>query len=78
MANWQVEKAVAAARSKLELMMSIKNQMVTTLPSALLELYEMCRLAKVKESLTRLFGCYNQFLLFRFYNVRLLKIVRIF
>eukprot|EP00092_Neocalanus_flemingeri_P062557 GFUD01075493.1.p1 GENE.GFUD01075493.1~~GFUD01075493.1.p1 ORF type:complete len:344 (+),score=63.32 GFUD01075493.1:86-1117(+) len=47
MANWKIEQAVAAARTKLELMMSIKNQMITTLPSALLELYEMCSLAKI-------------------------------
>lgn len=47
MAGWKIDKAVAAARMKVELMMSIKDQLLTTLPSALLELYEMCRLAKV-------------------------------
>jgi len=47
MSNWKIGKAVGAARTKLELMRSIHEQMITTLPSAMLELYEMCRLAKV-------------------------------
>lgn len=47
MASWKIDKAVAAAKTKVELMMSIQDQMFTTLPSAKLELYEMCRLAKV-------------------------------
>ena len=51
MAGWKIDKAVAAARMKVELMMSIKDQLLTTLPSALLELYEMCRLAKVVDIL---------------------------
>jgi len=46
MAGWKIDKAVAAARTKVELMKSIQEQMITTLPSAKLELYEMCRLAK--------------------------------
>ena len=48
MAGWKIDKAVAAARTKVELMKSIQEQMITTLPSAKLELYEMCRLAKVR------------------------------
>ena len=47
MASWKVDKAVEAARTKLELMKSIENQMVTTIPSAILELYEMSQLRKV-------------------------------
>jgi len=41
---------VEAARTKLELMKSIENQMVTTIPSAILELYEMSQLRKVLKS----------------------------
>lgn len=50
MASWKVDKAVEAARTKLELMKSIENQMVTTIPSAILELYEMSQLRKVLKS----------------------------
>ena len=52
MAGWKIDKAVAAARTKVELMKSIQEQMITTLPSAKLELYEMCRLAKVRLNIT--------------------------
>jgi len=47
MANWKIDKAVEAARTKVRLMKSMETEMVTTLPSAILELYEMCRLAKI-------------------------------
>jgi ribosome maturation protein Sdo1 len=47
MANWKIEKAVEAAKMKVQLMKSIETQMMTTLPSAILELYEMCRLGQV-------------------------------
>jgi len=47
MQHWKVEKAVTAAKCKLEMIRSLKNEMMSTLPSALLELYEMQRLAKV-------------------------------
>ena len=47
MANWKIEKAMEAAEIKVQLMKSIESQMMTTLPSAILEMYEMCRLGLV-------------------------------
>ena len=41
MANWKIEKAVEAAKIKVQLMKSIETQMMTILPSAILEFYEM-------------------------------------
>ena len=48
MANWNIVKAVAAAERKLELVKMLEGEMKTLLPSSLLELYEMYRLALVR------------------------------
>ena len=45
MSGWQLELALAAAERKLELLRRISWQMVTVIPSALLELYEINRIA---------------------------------
>ena len=45
MSTWQLELALAAAERKLVLLRSISCQMVTVIPSALLELYEINRIA---------------------------------
>ena len=47
MANWNIVKAVASAERKLELVKMLEGEMKTLLPSSLLELYEMYRLALV-------------------------------
>merc|ERR1719158_660767 len=46
MEGWNVERAMVAARTKLDLMLSLELEMKTTLPSALLELWEMARIAQ--------------------------------
>ena len=48
MANWNIVKAVATAERKLELVKMLEGEMKTLLPSSLLELYEMYRLALVR------------------------------
>ena len=48
MAGWKVEQALGAARTKVQLMRSVREQMETTLPSALLELWEMSRIGEAK------------------------------
>jgi len=45
MAGWKVDRALAAARSKVDLMRKLNLGMETTLPSALLEMWEMARIA---------------------------------
>merc|ERR1712150_287543 len=45
MANWNIVKAVASAERKLHLVKVLEGEMKTLLPSSLLELYEMYRLA---------------------------------
>jgi hypothetical protein len=45
MAEWKVVQAAAAARAKLDLMLSIPG-LETTLPSALLEVWEMARVGR--------------------------------
>ena len=47
MTEWRSEKAIKAAKMKVKLMRSIEIQMMTTLPSALLELYEVLRINQV-------------------------------
>jgi len=46
MESWKVERALGAAKAKVELMRQIKLGMETTMPSALLEVWEMTRFAK--------------------------------
>ena len=46
MEGWNVERAVQAARTKVDLMLSVRREMETTLPSALLELWEMSRIGQ--------------------------------
>ena len=48
MAAWKVERAMAAARTKVDLMLSLRAEMASTLPSALLELWEMVRIGQEK------------------------------
>ena len=48
MANWNIVKAVAVAERKLHLVKMLEGEMKTLLPSSLLELYEMYRLALVR------------------------------
>ena len=48
MANWNIVKAVASAERKLDLVKMLEGEMKTLLPSSLLELYEMYRLALVR------------------------------
>lgn len=48
MANWNIVKAVASAERKLNLVRTLEGEMKTLLPSTLLELYEMYRLALVR------------------------------
>ena len=47
MASWNLAKAVEAAEMKLKTMEKVREEMMTLLPSTLLELYEMYSLAKV-------------------------------
>ena len=47
MSKWKVEEALKAAEQKLELMLTIKDQFTTVIPSAFMEVYEMKELAKV-------------------------------
>ena len=44
MSAWQLEQALAAAEKKVVLLRKISCQMVTVMPSALLELYEINRI----------------------------------
>ena len=46
MAAWKVDLALAAARAKVNLMMELREEMETTLPSALLEVWEMARIGE--------------------------------
>ena len=48
MATWNLTKAVEVAEMKLATMERISDEMMTLLPSTLLELYEMYSLAKVQ------------------------------
>ena len=41
MSKWKVEEALEAAKEKLELMLTIEEQLTTVVPSALMEVYEM-------------------------------------
>ena len=50
MSKWKVEEALKAAEQKLELMLTIDDQLATVIPSAFMEVYEMRRLAEVKIS----------------------------
>ena len=50
MANWNIVKAVACAERKLDLVQTLEEEMKTLLPSSLLELYEMYRLALVRDN----------------------------
>ena len=52
MCRWKVEQALDAAKQKLVLSLQIKDDIVSTLPATLLELYEMVRLAQVVFYLT--------------------------
>jgi len=45
MASWKVDRALGAASAKVELMRQLKLGMETTMPSALLEVWEMTRFA---------------------------------
>ena len=47
MASWNLVRAVEAAEMKLKMMEKVSDEMMTLLPSTLLELYEMYSLAKV-------------------------------
>ena len=49
MSKWKVEEALEAAKEKLELMLTIEEQLTTVVPSALMEVYEMEILSKVKD-----------------------------
>ena len=52
MCRWKVDQALDAAKQKLVLSLQIKDDIVSTLPATLLELYEMVRLAQVVFYLT--------------------------
>lgn len=45
MQTWNIDKALAAAQKKMELMKILKKEMMTLMPSTLMELYEMYRIA---------------------------------
>ena len=45
MSGWEVEGALAGAEKKIVLLRRISSQVVTVIPSALLELYEINRIA---------------------------------
>ena len=45
MSNWDLKKSLAAAQKKVLLLRKISDQMTTVMPSALLELYEINRIA---------------------------------
>jgi len=47
MSSWNITKAVETAEKKLQMMESIKDQMWTMMPSTMMELYEMYKIAKV-------------------------------
>ena len=48
MATWNIRQALAAAEKKMGLMRKLEDQMMTLLPSTLLELYELYRIALVR------------------------------
>ena len=48
MQTWNIDKARAAAQKKMELMKILKKEMMTLMPSTLMELYEMYRIAAVR------------------------------
>ena len=48
MQTWNIDKALAAAQKKMELMKILKKEMMTLMPSTLMELYEMYRIAAVR------------------------------
>ena len=47
MSSWNIDAALECAQQKLKLMETVKEQMWSLMPSTLLELYEMCQIAKV-------------------------------
>ena len=47
--RWNVGKALEAARQKLQLSLQIKDDIMTSLPSTYLEVYEIHRIAQVRE-----------------------------
>ncbi|XP_023323657.1 N-lysine methyltransferase SMYD2 [Eurytemora carolleeae] len=47
MERWNVRKALEAAKTKLNLSLQIKDDILTSLPSTYLEVYEMIRIAEV-------------------------------
>ena len=61
MSQWKLEHALAAARTKLQLITENSSEFLLTVPSALLEIYEICSVAKVLFAviLFRLFWAYH-------------------
>ena len=47
MSQWKLEDALDAARTKLQLITENSPEFLLTVPSALLEIYEICSVAKV-------------------------------
>jgi len=47
MSTWKIRKAVETAKLKLELMQSMEREMVTLLPSTMMEMYEMSAIEKI-------------------------------
>ena len=79
MANWNIVKAVASAERKLQLVKDLEGEMKTLLPSSLLELYEMYRLALVrtKSIIFILFHLVNLIIIFfRLLMSKFLKILK--
>ena len=60
MASWNLTKAVEVAEMKLATMERISDEMMTLLPSTLLELYEMYSLAKVPVINGKWLSCFIQ------------------
>ena len=48
MSNWDLKRSLAAAQNKVLLLRKISDQMITVMPSALLELYEINRIASAR------------------------------
>ena len=49
--RWNVRKGLEAAKEKLRLLLMIEDDILTSLPSSYLEVYEMLRIAQVSYAL---------------------------
>ena len=82
MANWNIVKAVACAERKLDLVQTLEEEMKTLLPSSLLELYEMYRLALVRDNKIIIYKVYILLsplvnLIIKYYQIFLFQVLNV-